>query len=130
MNVMKYTVYGGTAYLTELSCEGGNSLRIELRGTECGTVRIGKMLAKISHGVADIHLRELGDGLFAPELITAAGRIRLDTLSLRGGRVSLAAPNEIHTRLAVEVLTLRCKLDGLEPQIKRLTDAVFGATIF
>ena len=130
MRRIKYVLYDGKAYMTEFDGGVGESVRFEFEDIDGAMLKIGKLLVKISHGVAEVSLNELGDGVYTPELIKNEGRFKLDVMLIRAGVIKIASGEEFHAKVLSELLNLKRLLDAISPELVTIKDAVYGKKLF
>ena len=130
MKSLKYTIYGGRAYPTELKSAHAGTLKYEFSDVASGTLRLADTLYPLSYGKCEVKLSGIKDGDYTPELITENIHVKLDKITVYAGTVSLACPEENLTRLATELVSLAKRQDAADEAISQLRNAVFGKKIF
>ena len=130
MKEIKYTLTVRGAFLTKIDTQGSDTVTFKLDGEDDAILKIGEKTYKISHGVCYIRPCEIKDGIYVPELVTASGAMRLDTVSVLFGVMKLCVGERELQRASLERLELSRRLDELEEKSRRLCDAVFGTKLF
>ena len=130
MKRIKYTVYSGKPYLTDFAAADERFIKYEVDSTDYEGIKIGGKVFKMTHGVAQIPINEIGEGHLTPELVGSGGMMKLDPITVCRGCVQLSHSESLYVKLNRELLSVKQALDSLLPELKKIADAVFGKKLF
>lgn len=129
MSEVVYTLFDGSAYLTELNEGDIDILKIKVIGCEYGYIRVGDMNIRLLCGEATIPAKELSFGTTRVELITADGVYKLLPIELGEGGISPVIDKKELCSIWRDMLDIKTRLKELSYTARALDNAVFKTTI-
>ena len=127
---IKYRIYEGKAYPTELVKLEDGSLQLEFDEVGGGNVMIGARVFPVKKGACTIPVRKLDEGEIVPRLVTDTFTVTLDRFKIHAGIAEPCDTYGAYARISAELVKLMIKFRALDETVSRMSELILKERIF